>query len=82
MSRGWRESLFSCAQRQDEGQQAQSETHILAEYDKTFLDSEHDRELEQVVQRGCGVSFSGDIQNLPGRDPVQCVLGDPAWQGG
>lgn len=40
-----------------------------------------DRALEQVVQRGCRVSFPGYIQNLPGCDPVQCAPGDPAWPG-
>ncbi|GAB0178393.1 mitochondrial enolase superfamily member 1 [Grus japonensis] len=37
-----------------------------------------DRALEQAAQRGCGVSFSGEIQTPPGRDPVQPALGDPA----
>ena len=32
----------------------------------------------QAAQRGCGVSFSGDIQDLPGRGAVQPAVGDPA----
>jgi len=38
--------------------------------------------LEQVAQRGCGVCFSGDIQDQPGRGSVQPVVGDPASAGG
>jgi len=41
-----------------------------------------DGALAQVAQRGCGVSFSGDTQDLPGQSPVQPALGDPALAGG
>jgi len=38
--------------------------------------------LEQVAQGGCGVSFSRDIQDLPGQGPLQPAVGDPASAGG
>jgi len=47
-----------------------------------LLSSEGDGALEQVAQGGCGVSFSGDIQDLPGQGPVQPAVGDPASAGG
>ena len=40
-----------------------------------------DGALEQAAQGGCGVSFSGDIQDPPGQDPVQPTVGDPASAG-
>ncbi|GAB0181584.1 mitochondrial enolase superfamily member 1 [Grus japonensis] len=46
---------------------------------KNFFES--DQALEQAAQRGCGVSFSGDIQNPPGCNPVQHAVGDPALAG-
>ncbi|GAB0182416.1 mitochondrial enolase superfamily member 1 [Grus japonensis] len=46
------------------------------------LHVEGDRALAQAARRGCGVSCSGDIQNLPGCHPVQPALGDPALAGG
>jgi len=36
----------------------------------------------QAAQGGCGVSFSGDIENSAGQGPVQPALGDPALAGG
>jgi len=47
-----------------------------------FFHSEGDGALEQAAQRGCGVSFSGDIQDPPGQGPVQPIVGDPASVGG
>lgn len=41
---------------------------------------EGDRALAQVVQRSCGITFSEDIQNLPGCHPEKYAVGHPAWQ--
>jgi len=38
--------------------------------------------LEQVAQGGCGVSVSGDIQDLSGQGALQPVVGAPASAGG
>ena len=34
------------------------------------------------AQGGCGVSFSGDIQDPPGQGPLQRTVGNPASAGG
>jgi len=34
--------------------------------------------MKQAAQRGCGVFFSGDIQDPTGQGPVQPALGGPA----
>jgi len=49
---------------------------------KNFFTFEDDGALEQAAQRGCGVSFSGDMQDPPGQGPVQPAVGDPASAGG
>jgi len=75
VSGGWGQTLFSGAQQQDKGQRAETDEEQL-------LPSEGDRALEQAAQGGCRVSFSGDIQDPPGRGPVQPAVGGPASAGG
>ena len=52
--------------------------HKLRHRKFRLLPSEVDRALEQAAQGGCGVSFSGDIQDPPGQGPVQPTVGDSA----
>jgi len=83
VSGGWGQALFSSAQRQDKGQWAQTEAQeVLSEHEEELLPSEVDGALEQAAQGGCGVSFSGDIQDPPGQVPLQPAVGDPASVGG
>jgi len=65
----------------DKGQRAQTEAEP-AEPEEELLPSEGDGALAQAAQGGCGVSFSGDIQDPPGQGPVQPAVGDAAWAGG
>ena len=51
-------------------------------FEEELLHTEGDVALKQAAQGGCGVSFSGDIQDPPGRGPVQPAVGDRAWAGG
>ena len=68
---------------QDKGQWAQTEAQEgPAEHEEELLHSKGDGALEQAAQGGCGVSFSGDIQDPPGQGPVQPAVGDPALAGG
>ena len=64
-------------------QWAQTEAQeVPSEHEEVLLPSEGDGALEQAAQGGCGVSFSGDIQDPLGRGPVQAAQGDPASAGG
>ena len=62
---------------------AQTEAQeVPSEHEEELLPSEGDGALEQAAQGDCGVSFSGDIQDPPGQDPVQPTVGDTALAGG
>jgi len=83
VSGGLGQTLFSGAQQQDKGQWAQTEAEeVPSEHEEELLYFEGGKALEQAAQGGCGVSFSGDIQDPPGRGAVQPAVGDPAWAGG
>jgi len=58
------------------------EQKVPSEHEEELLPSEGDRALEQVVQRGYEVSFSGGTEHPPGQGPVQPAVGDPALAGG
>ena len=65
------------------GCMAQTEAQeVPSEHEEELLPSEGDGALEQAAQGGCGVSFSGDIQDPPGQSPVRPAVGDPASAGG
>jgi len=75
----WVQNLFSGVQRQYKWQQAQTEAQeVPSEYEEELLHSEGEGALAQTAQGSCGVSFSGDIQDPPGQDPVQPAVGDLA----
>ena len=83
MSGGWGQTLFSGAQQQDKGEWAQTEADgVLSEHGEELLPSEGDGALEQAALGGHGFSFPGDIQDPPGRGPVQPAVGDLALAGG
>jgi len=83
VSGGWGQTLFRSAQRQDKGQRAQTEAEeVPCEHEEELLPSKFDGALAQAAQGGCGVSFSGDIQDPPGQGALQPAVGVPALAGG
>ncbi|KAK4827150.1 LOW QUALITY PROTEIN: hypothetical protein QYF61_015104 [Mycteria americana] len=68
----------SCQWCPNKRQRTQIKTHeIPSEHKKTLFYWEGGQTLEQVTQRGCGVSIHGAIQSLTGHGPGQPALGGP-----
>jgi len=63
-------------------EQENSQIRPSSEHEEELLPSEGDGALAQAAQGGCGVSFSGDVQDPPGQGPLQPTVGDPASAGG
>jgi len=82
VSGGRGQTLSSGAQRQDKGQWAQTEAgEVPAEHEEELLPSEGDRALAQAAQGGCGVSLSGNIQDLVGAVLCSLLWVTLLWQG-
>ena len=80
---GHGQPLFSGLKGQNKGKWPEIGAYeILHQYAKELLHSEGDGALKWAAQRGCGSSFSGDIQDPSGCLPVQPDVGGLLWQGG
>lgn len=57
---------------------------VAPKYEEELLSCVHDWALEQIIQRGCGVSLIGDTQKLSRWYPVPCALELPclSWDVG
>ncbi|KAJ7407659.1 hypothetical protein BTVI_62496 [Pitangus sulphuratus] len=70
LSRGWSQAFLTGAKKKDKKQQVETDAQEFPfEHGKELLHSECDQVLEQVGQRGYGVSFPGDIQKPSGHNP-------------
>ncbi|TRZ16444.1 hypothetical protein HGM15179_010667 [Zosterops borbonicus] len=91
VSRGQSQALLSGAKQQDQRQWAETDAQeALPEYEEELGYCAGDHTWEWMVQRGCGVSLTGVIQELSGHNSVPCALGwlclsrevgpdDPLW---
>ncbi|KAJ7395137.1 hypothetical protein BTVI_158112 [Pitangus sulphuratus] len=58
------------------GHEAETDAQeVPPEYEEELLYCVGDHTLEQIAQRGCGISLTGDIREPCGCNPVQCALG-------
>ncbi|KAJ7426176.1 hypothetical protein WISP_18140 [Willisornis vidua] len=72
----WCQSFLHDAKQKDKRQQAEiGAQKVPPEYEKELLYCASDQALEQASQSGCGVSLTGDVQELSGCNPVQPALG-------
>ena len=68
-------SLEDKAEGGSNGQEPSRMQGVLCEHEEKLLYLEDHRAVEQAVQRSCGASFSGDIQNPCVCFAAQSILG-------
>lgn len=74
-SRGWSQALLSGANKSTRGRREGDEQEVPPEYENEHPYCPSDEAQEQIAQKGCAVSVSGDIQEPSACNSVRALGG-------